>query len=200
MQIQFGLETEVGITREKGGEIDVVAESIALVRSATAPGVRQRWDYRQEDPHQDARGFRVTELLQDTDEANYFAQDASRPLSFAEIKSDLVLRNGARYYNDHAHPEYCTPECSTLLELLQQDWAGDELVIDCAEVVSSRSDNPVQLFKNNTDFLGHSYGCHENYLIPRALPWARLAEGIQAFLVTRQVMCGAGKYGWEDED
>ena len=122
--LQFGLETEIGITRDRAEDIDVVAESIALVRSATVPGVRMRWNYRDEDPHQDARGFRVQELRQDTDEANYFAQDASRPLSFAEIKSDLVLRNGARFYNDHAHPEYCTPECSTLLELLQQDFAG----------------------------------------------------------------------------
>jgi proteasome accessory factor A len=200
MEIQFGLETEIGITRDNPEGIDVVAESIALVRSATVPGVRMRWDYRDENPHQDARGFRVAELRQDTDEANYFAQDASRPLSFAEIKSDLVLRNGARFYNDHAHPEYCTPECGTLLELLQQDWAGDALLMQCAEAVSAGSDNPVRIYKNNTDFRGHSYGCHENYLLPRALPWNTLAEGIQAFFVTRQIFAGAGKYGWEDED
>lgn len=200
MQIQFGLETEIGITRDRADGIDVVAESIALVRSATVPGVRMRWNYRDEDPHQDARGFRVQELRQDTDEANYFAQDASRPLSFAEIKSDLVLRNGARFYNDHAHPEYCTPECSTLLELLQQDCAGDALLMQCAEALSARSDNPVRLYKNNTDFRGHSYGCHENYLLPRTLAWPALADGIQAFFVTRQIFCGAGKYGWEEED
>ena len=200
MQIQFGLETEIGITREGAGEIDVVAESIALVRSATAPGVRQRWDYRHEDPHQDARGFRVESLRQDTDEANYFAQDASRPLSFSEIKSDLVLRNGARFYNDHAHPEYCTPECGTLQEIVEQDASGDALLIDCARVVSEQSGNPVLLYKNNTDFRGHSYGCHENYLLPRSLAWDRLADGMQSFLVTRQIFCGAGKYGWEEED
>lgn len=200
MHIQFGLETEIGITRERSEDLDVVAESIALVRSATVPGVRARWDYRHEDPHQDARGFRVSELRQDSDEANYFAQDASRPMSFAEIKSDLVLRNGARFYNDHAHPEYCTPECSTLSELLQQDAAGDALLMDCARAISSQSDNPVFLYKNNTDFRGHSYGCHENYLIDRSLPWETLAAGIQSFFVTRQIFCGAGKYGWENED
>jgi proteasome accessory factor A len=200
MDVQFGLETEIGITRERPEGIDVVAESIALVRSATVPGVRSRWDYRREDPHQDARGFRVEALRQDTDEANYFAQDASRPLSFAEIKSDLVLRNGARFYNDHAHPEYCTPECSTLRELLRQDAAGDRLLMECAAAVSAGSDNPVRLYKNNTDFLGHSYGCHENYLLPRSLAWSALAGGIQAFLVTRQIYAGAGKYGWETED
>ena len=200
MEIQFGLETEIGITRERSADIDVVAESIALVRSATAPGIRQRWDYRQEDPHQDARGFRVSALRQDTDEANYFAQDASRPMSFSEIKSDLVLRNGARFYNDHAHPEYCTPECSTLQELVEQDASGDALLVDCARQAGAAADNPVLLYKNNTDFRGHSYGCHENYLLPRSLPWDRLAAGMQAFLVTRQVFAGAGKYGWEEED
>ncbi len=200
MEIQFGLETEIGITREDPTGIDVVAESIALVRSATVPGVRARWDYKDEDPHQDARGFRVNELRQDTDEANYFAQDISRPLSFAEIKSDLVLRNGARFYNDHAHPEYCTPECGTLRELIEQDAAGDALLMACAGSINAQATNPVRLYKNNTDFLGHSYGCHENYLLARSLPWNTLAEGVQAFLVTRQIFCGAGKYGWEDED
>lgn len=200
MDIQFGTETEIGITREKPDGIDVVAESIALVRSTTAPGVRMRWDYSCEDPHCDARGFRVQELLQDIDESNYFAQDAQRTLSFNEIKSDLVLRNGARFYNDHAHPEYCTPECSTLLEMLQQDFSGDALMMACARNLSHHSDNPVHLYKNNTDFRGHSYGCHENYLMPRTLQWDVLSQALVAFLVTRQIMCGAGKYGWEEED
>jgi proteasome accessory factor A len=200
MQIQFGLETEYGITREHPEGIDVVEESIAVVRSAYAPGVRDRWDYRREDPHQDARGFRVDSLQQDADEASYFGQDAKRALSFTELKSDLVMRNGARFYNDHTHPEYCTPECTTPRELLQQDWAGDALVTDCAAAAAGAPDNRVRLYKNNTDFLGHSYGCHENYLLPRALPWPSLAEGMQAFLATRQIFCGAGKYGWEAED
>jgi proteasome accessory factor A len=201
MDIQFGTETEIGITRRNPDGVDVVAESIALVRSATAPGVRMRWDYSCEDPHCDARGFRVKELLQDTDESNYFAQDAQRALTFNEIKSDLVLRNGARFYNDHAHPEYCTPECSTLLEILQQDYSGDALLIACAKNLNQHyADNPVLLYKNNTDFRGHSYGCHENYLMPRTLSWEVLSQAIVSFFVTRQIVCGAGKYGWEDED
>jgi proteasome accessory factor A len=200
MQIQFGLETEYGITRERPEEIDVVEESIAVVRSAHAPGVRDRWDYQREDPYQDARGFRVEALQQDEDEASYFTQDARRSLTFTELKSDLVLRNGARFYNDHTHPEYCTPECSTPRQLLQQDWGGDALVTDCAIAATGGSDNPVRLYKNNTDFLGHSYGCHENYLLPRTVPWPHLAEAMQAFLATRQIFCGAGKFGWETED
>ena len=121
--IQFGIETEIGIARDNDEHLDVVSESIALVRSVVEPGVLMRWDYGSEDPHADMRGFHVEELRQDTDEASYFAQDSERELSFVEIKSDLVLGNGARYYNDHAHPEYCTPECSTLEELVAQDRA-----------------------------------------------------------------------------
>ncbi len=204
--VLYGLETEYGISRERPGpEYDVVAESIALVRAATRRGVRMRWDYSCEDPHVDARGFRVEELRQDFDEANYFAQDAARPLSFSEIKSDLALRNGARFYNDHAHPEYCTPECREIAELLRQDQLGDRLVMDCAAALSEKTaeangEGRVRLYKNNTDFLGHSYGCHENYLLSRDLPWERLSHGMMAFLVTRQIFCGAGKFGWEAED
>src|SRR4051812_1120564 len=158
------------------------------------------WDYESEDPHADVRGFRVPELRQDTDEANYFAQDAQRELSFVEIKSDLVLGNGARFYNDHAHPEYCTPECSTLEELLAHDRAGERILMRCARHLSKQLGSKVRLYKNNTDFLGHSYGCHENYLLPRSLPWDNLTNGIQAFLVTRQIIAGAGKFAVEAED
>ncbi|MBM3837637.1 MAG: peptidase [Verrucomicrobia bacterium] len=198
--IQFGLETEFGITSEHDGEVDVVAESIALVRSATEPGVWMCWDYESEDPHVDMRGFRVRELRQDTDEAKYFAQDAERELSFVEIKSDLVLGNGARFYNDHAHPEYCTPECRTLAELVAHDRAGERILMACAQHLSEKRQRAVRLYKNNTDFFGHSYGCHENYLLPRALPWEILAHGMQAFLVTRQIFAGTGKFAVEAED
>ncbi len=198
--IQFGIETEIGITCDTNEEIDVVAESIALVRSATQPGVSMCWDYESEDPHADMRGFRVSELRQDTDEANYFAQDSERELSFVEIKSDLVLGNGARFYNDHAHPEYCTPECRTLAELVAHDRAGERILMACAQHLSSQRTSRVRLYKNNTDFFGHSYGCHENYLLPRSLPWETLAQGIQAFLVTRQIFAGSGKFALEEED
>ena len=200
MIIQFGTETEIGIAREKEENLDVVAESMALVRSATKSGVLMRWDYDCEDPHADMRGFHVQELRQDTDEATYFAQDAERELTFVEIKSDLVLGNGARYYNDHAHPEYCTPECSTVEELVAHDRAGERILMRCAQKLSEERDCAVCLYKNNTDFRGHSYGCHENYLLPRSLPWEKLARGIQAFLVTRQIVAGAGKFAIEEED
>jgi proteasome accessory factor A len=198
--IQFGIETEIGIARDNDEHLDVVSESIALVRSVVEPGVLMRWDYGSEDPHADMRGFRVPELRQDTDEANYFTEDEQRKLSYVEIKSDLVLGNGARFYNDHAHPEYCTPECSTLEELVAQDRAGERILMACARELTQQRGHRVRLYKNNTDFRGHSYGCHENYLLPRSLPWAQLAQGIQAFLVTRQIFAGAGKFAIEEED
>src|SRR5882724_6846516 len=200
--VLFGLETEIGIARGDDEDLDVVAESIALVRSAVEPGVLMRWDYGSEDPHADMRGFHVDELRQDTDEANYFAEDKQRELSFVEIKSDLALGNGARFYNDHAHPEYCTPECSTIAELVAHDRAGERILMACAQQLSALHPHrdTVRLYKNNTDFCGHSYGCHENYLLPRSLPWERLAQAIQGFLVTRQIYAGAGKSALETED
>ena len=113
MKRVFGLETEYGITLSGAETVDVVAESIELVRRYTENGALMKWDYELEDPHLDARGFRARELLQDTDESAYYEIDKRRPLSFEEIKSDLVLSNGARFYNDHAHPEYSTPECTS---------------------------------------------------------------------------------------
>jgi proteasome accessory factor PafA2 len=198
--IYFGLETEVGIAVREKPDADVVEESIHLVRAAAQLGSPNLWDYTREDPHQDVRGFRVKELRQDSDEANFFSQDRQRPYSFEEIKSDFVLRNGARFYNDHTHPEYSTPECSTLFELVAQDKAGERILEECSRAASRKRSHTVRLYKNNTDFAGHSYGCHENYLIPRSIPWERLVEGMLPFLVTRQIFAGAGKLGWERED
>jgi len=140
MIIQFGTETEIGIARGQEEDLDVVAESMALVRTATKSGVLMRWDYECEDPHADMRGFHVEELRQDEDESSYSVRDAERELSFVEIKSDLVLGNGARFYNDHAHPEYCTPECSAVAELLAHDRAGERILMRCAQKLSEERD------------------------------------------------------------
>lgn len=197
----FGIETEYGITINGAESLDVVAESIELVRSYTEHGALMKWDYSLEDPHRDARGFRAAELLQDTDESAYFEIDRNRPLSFEEIKSDLVLSNGARFYNDHAHPEYSTPECTTLREIVAHDKAGERIVAECARRRNMKlpEDQELRLYKNNTDFVGHSYGCHDNYLMRRDVPWDRLVGGVLPFLVTRQIFAGAGKIGIETE-
>ncbi len=198
----FGIETEFGITVDGVEHVDVVAESIELVRRYTDHGALMKWTYRLEDPHRDARGFRAPELLQDTDEAAYVEVDRNRPLSFEEIKSDLVLSNGARFYNDHAHPEYSTPECTTLQELVAQEKAGERIVAECVRRRNKRlipDDKKVRVYKNNTDFVGHSYGCHDNYLMSRHVPWERVVSDMLPFLVTRQIFAGAGKMGVELE-
>jgi proteasome accessory factor PafA2 len=206
MRRTLGIETEYGITVDGAENVDVVAESIALVRSYTQiePPTRDtamKWDYDLEDPHLDVRGFRVEELLQDFDEAKYFAQDQNRKLSFQEIKSDLVLSNGARFYNDHAHPEYSTPECLSLRDLVAQDKAGERIIEECVRRRNTKiGEGTVKVFKNNTDFVGHSYGCHDNYLMERAVPFDLVIRGLTPFLVTRQIIAGAGKVGVENEE
>jgi proteasome accessory factor A len=197
----FGIETEYGITIQGAESIDVVAESIELVRSYTEHGAHMKWDYGMEDPHRDARGFRAPSLLQDTDESAYFEIDRKRPLSFEEIKSDLVLANGARFYNDHAHPEYSTPECTTLQQIVAHEKAGERIMAECARRRNLKltDGTEVRLFKNNTDFAGHSYGCHDNYLVRRDLAWDDLVAGVLPFLITRQIFAGAGKIGIEAE-
>ena len=196
-----GIETEYGITVNGADSVDVVAESIELVRSYTEQGALMKWDYRLEDPHRDARGFRAARLLQDTDEAAYFEIDRNRPLSFEEIKSDLVLANGARFYNDHAHPEYSTPECTTLRQLVAQEKAGERILAECARRRNEKlpEGQELRLYKNNTDFSGHSYGCHDNYLMRRDVPWDQIVRGMLPFLITRQIFAGAGKLGLEAE-
>ena len=201
MQRVFGLETEYGITVDGAETVDVVAESIALVRSYTEEGTLMKWDYALEDPHRDARGFRAAELLQDTDETAFFEIDTKRALSFEEIKSDLVLSNGARFYNDHAHPEYSTPECTTLRQLVAHEKAGERILAEAARRRNTKlpRGQEVRLYKNNTDFVGHSYGCHDNYLLRREVPWKDVVSGTLPFLITRQIFAGAGKLGIESE-
>jgi proteasome accessory factor A len=197
----FGIETEYGIAREDRDEIDPVVESMELVRAYLMAPFERRWDYGGEDPHEDARGFRVSGLAQDEEE-NQFAQlDAHRPFSFHEMKSDLVLQNGARFYNDHTHPEYSTPECRTLKQLVAHDRAGERIVQRAADRRNEHLGTPVvHLYKNNTDFHGHSYGCHDNYLVARAIPFPQLVSGLMPFLASRQVIAGAGKVGIEAQE
>src|SRR3954470_5525889 len=202
MKRAFGIETEYGITVDRLEDLDVVRQSIQIVRSYTEHGATMKWEYQLEDPHRDARGFHAKELLQDTDESAYYEIDKSRPLSFEEIKSDLVLSNGARFYNDHAHPEYSTPECTTLRQIVAQDKAGERILAECARRrnESLAAGHEIRLYKNNTDFVGHSYGCHDNYLMRRDVPWDKIVSGVLPFLITRQIFGGAGKMGIEGEN
>lgn len=197
----FGIETEYGITREDLEAVDPVVESMELVRAYLTRPFRPGWDYSGEDPRQDARGFRADKLAQDEEEEAFEKQDRHRPFSFHEMKSDLALTNGARFYNDHTHPEYSTPECRSLRDLVIHDKAGERIVQACADRRNAALGNPaVQLYKNNTDFYGHSYGCHDNYLLPRSIPFDKIIRDLTPFLVTRQIFAGAGKVGIESRD
>ena len=113
--------------------------------------------------------------------------------------SNVFLRNGARLYLDvGSHPEYATPECDNIVDLVTHDKAGERilegLLIDADRLLREEGiAGDIYLFKNNTDFAGNSYGCHENYLVPRREELGRLTDILTPFLVTRQLICGAGK-------
>ncbi|MFE5531962.1 Pup--protein ligase [Embleya sp. NPDC056538] len=113
--------------------------------------------------------------------------------------SNVFLRNGARLYLDvGSHPEYATPECDSVPELVVHDKAGERilegLLVDAERRLHEEGiAGDVYLFKNNTDSAGNSYGCHENYCVARHGEFSRLADVLIPFLVTRQMLCGAGK-------
>jgi proteasome accessory factor A len=113
--------------------------------------------------------------------------------------SNVFLRNGARLYLDvGSHPEYATPECDDITDLVTHDKAGERilegLVVDAERRLRDEGiAGDVYLFKNNTDSAGNSYGCHENYLVGRHGEFAKLADVLIPFLVSRQIVCGAGK-------
>ncbi len=192
----FGIETEYGIAVDGRGAGDLVTESRAVVR-AYAGKAAGPWYYKGEDPRNDMRGFHVDKLNFDPNDAQFDAP-GQKPLPVEEERADRVLVNGARLYNDHGHPEYSTPECSSLLDLVAHDKAGEKVVLACAKARSEQNGaSPVHIFKNNTDYHGSSYGTHENYLIPRATPFSQLLSGLLPFFATRILYTGAGKLGIE---
>ena len=194
----FGLETEYGITIDGSEKLDVVEESMQLIRCYLQGEFVPLWDYDLENPRKDVRGFEVAELLNDTDEKVHLQKDRKRKIPFKELKSDLIIYNGARFYNDHTHPEYATGECCSLFNLVAQDKAGERIVDICARRRTEMlGQGWVRIYKNNTDYEGHSYGCHENYLMDRAIPFDRIVKGLLPFFATRPIYAGAGKVGEE---
>ncbi|HEV2472747.1 MAG TPA: proteasome accessory factor PafA2 family protein, partial [Chthonomonadales bacterium] len=192
----LGIETEYGIAVEGLGANDWIAETIALVRSHAGPAVTG-WNYRGEDPRRDIRGFTVSHLSVDPDDAK-FDSPGSQQLSRDEERSDRVLSNGARFYNDHGHPEYATPECRSLRDLIAHDRAGERIVLDAACRRMQQRGLAISIFKNNTDFHGASYGTHECYLMRREVPTDTLIQVLLPFFATRQIYAGAGKVGAEN--
>ncbi|WP_258933263.1 depupylase/deamidase Dop [Nesterenkonia pannonica] len=113
-----------------------------------------------------------------------------------QLLMNLVLANGARFYVDHAHPEYSAPEAIGAKRAVLYDVAGDRIACDAARRLSQEEGAPqVLLYKNNTDNKSVSYGAHENYLVPRSTDFDDIVDGLLPFFVTRQILCGAGRLG-----
>ncbi|MGD0082599.1 MAG: depupylase/deamidase Dop [Acidimicrobiales bacterium] len=183
-----GIETEYGVLVVSNGEMSPTTASSLLINAYVARLERKiGWDFEDESPQIDARGF---------------AREGSMPPEVETHLVNAVLTNGARFYVDHAHPEYSTPECSTPLQLVCHDRAGEVILtrsMDAARHLLPPGEE-ILIHKNNTDGKGNSYGCHENYLVDRAVPFARIVQRITPHLVTRQVFCGSGKVGQEGGD
>lgn len=192
----LGLETEYGLSITGIDLSDLADEARTLIRSY--PGLSaQPWDYRDEDPLRDARGWRAPALTINLQDQRY-EKPSHKHLSASEDHADRVLTNGARFYHDHGHPEYSTPECRSLQELIAHDKAGERIVWAAAQAYAQKTGRSVSVFKNNIDYHGMSYGCHENYLVKRELAFERLLAGLVPFLVTRILFAGAGRVGSEN--
>ncbi len=181
----IGTETEYGIAAAGQPEFNPVLSSSMLISSFAGALRRIRWDYEDESPLRDARGFEPAPMRDGTDE----------DLGLANV----ILPNGARYYVDHAHPEYSTPECLTPRDLVVHDKAGERILERSLGVVAQEipSAPALSIYKNNSDGKGNSYGTHENYLVDRAVPFGDIVRDLTPFFVTRQVFTGAGKVGFE---
>ncbi|MEA2551479.1 MAG: Pup amidohydrolase [Actinomycetota bacterium] len=182
----FGTETEYGIAAAGSPDFNPVLSSSILISSYAGSLRRIRWDYEDESPLRDARGFEPVPANKGTDE----------DLGLANV----ILPNGARYYVDHAHPEYSTPECVTPRALVIHDKAGERILErSLDEVIEQMPPNtPVlSIYKNNSDGKGNSYGTHENYLVDRATPFSDIVRDLTPFFVSRIIYTGAGKLGAE---
>jgi proteasome accessory factor A len=186
----MGTETEYGISvpGQPGANAMVTSSQVvnAYQAATSARTRRARWDFEEENPLRDARGFDLTREAADS------SQLTDEDLGLANV----ILTNGARLYVDHAHPEYSTPECTNPRAAVVWDKAGERVMAEAAvKAATIPGAAPIQLYKNNTDNKGASYGCHENYLMRRATPFADIVRNLTPFFVSRQVVCGAGRVG-----
>lgn len=195
--ILCGIETEYGLSVEGRGAEDQIDDAKAVVRSY--PGdCLPLWDYRFETPRADLRGFQLERLAFDPTDAEFDKGRSRGPDS--DVRSDRVLPNGARFYNDHGHPEYATPECWDAFQCALHDKAGERAVLQAARAFQEQTGHQTRIYKNNTDFHGASYGTHESYLVPRNLGWEAIYRAVTPMLVARQIVTGAGKAGSESGD
>ncbi|GAA4813884.1 depupylase/deamidase Dop [Tomitella cavernea] len=191
MQRIIGTEVEYGISAPGEHSANpIVTSTQAVLAYGAATGMPRargtRWDYEVESPLRDARGFdlgrsRGPAPVIDSDEVG---------------AANLILTNGARLYVDHAHPEYSAPEVLDPLDAVIWDKAGERVMEAAARYAASVPGTPrLQLYKNNVDGKGASYGTHENYLMRRDTDFTDIAVGLIPFFVSRQVICGSGRVG-----
>src|SRR5215207_7777884 len=176
----MGTETEFGISvpGQPGANPMLTSSQVVNGYAQTQPLARKtRWDFDEEHPLRDARGFDLSREVADSSQLT----DEETGLA------NVILTNGARLYVDHAHPEYSAPECTNPRELVVLEGARQARQIPGAP--------PINLYKNNTDNKGASYGSHENYLMRRSTPFASIVRHLTPFFVSRQVVTGAGRVG-----
>ncbi len=189
--ILAGIDCEYGILVKGKGAEEQIEYSQTLVESFSHEGLFVGWDYRFENPRNDLRGFELKNLSIDPNDAKFDVGRQHR--NSIEIRADRVLQNGARFYNDHGHPEYATPESFSIFEIAQFDQLGEQIV----HRASQFSALDATLYKNNTDYHGASYGTHESYLVPRTHSFETLYAAVSPMLLVRQILTGAGKVGSE---
>ena len=184
----MGTEIEYGITVKGDPDFDPISSCVLLVNAYREDHAGEiLWDYDQENPLADARGFQV-------DGEKY------TPNQQENIARNKTLVNGARYYVDHAHPEYSCPEVTNVRDLVIHEKAGERILEASRREANALLPEGTQLllYKNNSDRKGNSYGSHENYLMDRRTSFKQIVECLMPFFVTRQVFCGAGKVGSEN--
>ncbi len=188
----MGIETEYGVSvpgQPSSGAMVASSQVVNGWASGMADGPvrarRTRWDFEEENPLRDARGF-------DVGTSDHTAGEPDDELGLANV----ILTNGARLYVDHAHPEYSAPEVTTARDAVLWDKAGERIMARAAErALLVPGTAPILLYKNNTDNKGASYGTHENYLMARRTPFAEIVRHLTPFFVSRQVVTGAGRVG-----
>ena len=188
----MGTETEYGVSVPGQPAVNHMVASSQVVNGysgatpeSRARDRRTRWDFEEENPLRDARGFDVGVGMSDHG-------DGEDELGLANV----ILTNGARLYVDHAHPEYSTPEVTNPRDCVLWDKAGERIMELAAQrALTVPGTAPIHLYKNNTDNKGASYGTHENYLMPRATVFGDIVRHLTPFFVSRQVVTGAGRVG-----
>lgn len=184
----IGTETEFGIASRDPNAADPVANSIHVIGYyPNLPAPQAVWDYENENPLLDARGFEVD-------------GERERPGPDYNRQLNKVLANGGRLYVDGAHPEYSTPECSNAREVVAFERVGERIIAQALTgITEARGRDQFVLYKNNSDGKGNSYGYHEDYLVSRTVSFDRITQVLTPFLVTRLIYAGSGKVGAENQ-